>query len=241
MSLLEDNSREGLIDIANTVHDVGYESLLLVYDSFLENVVVNVANTIKPEHTFKYIIAIRTYSVSPEYLAQVYETFEKIAPGRVTFNIIPGNIKPYETSVNDVVFIEDKIDTKEKLNDYTLEWLKKYKKLSVRKKLPPLMLSGQTFDFQKYCIENGIINIIKVNDFLNQYGSTLLSNKNQIVSTPIYGDSDSVKSLILDLESKGVSDALVYYTQDNKNASEIHNIIKYLFPESLHRPKEMIE
>ena len=119
----------------------------------------------------------------------MYETFEKIAPGRVTFNIIPGNIKPYETSVNDVVFIEDKIDTKEKLNDYTLEWLKKYKKLSVRKKLPPLMLSGQTFDFQKYCIENGIINIIKVNDFLNQYGSTLLSNKNQIVSTPIYGDS----------------------------------------------------
>jgi hypothetical protein len=241
MSLLEDNSREGLIDIANKVHDVGYESLLLVYDSFLDNVVVNVANTINPKHTFKYIIAIRTYSVSPEYLAQVYETFEKIAPGRVTFNIIPGNIKPYETSINDVVFIEDKIDTKEKLNDYTLEWLKKYKKLSVRKKLPPLMLSGQTIDFQKYSIENGIINIIKVNDFLNQYGSTLLNNKNQIVSTPISGDNDSVKSLILDLESKGVSDVLVYYTQDNKNASEIHNIIKSLFPESLHRSKEMIE
>ena len=241
MSLLEDNSREALIDIANTVHDVGYESLLLVYDSFLENVVVNVANTINTEHKFKYIIAIRTYLVQPEYLAQVYETFEKIAPGRVTFNIIPGNIKQYETSVNDVVFIEDEINTKEKLDAYTLEWLKKYKKLSVRKRLPPLMLSGKSIDFQKYSIENGIINIIKLNDFLNQYGSTLLNNENQIVSTPICGNKDSVKRFIVDLESKGVSDILVYYTQDNDNVFEIHNIIKELFNESLHRPKEMIE
>ena len=85
MSLFEDNSKESLISLSNTVHEVGYKSLLLVYDTYLDNAVVNVANTINMDHKFKYIIALRTYSVSPEYLAQMYETFEKIAPGRVKF------------------------------------------------------------------------------------------------------------------------------------------------------------
>lgn len=251
MSLFEDNSRDALIEISNTVHEVGYKSLLLVYDSFLDNAVVTVANTINKEHTFKYIIAVRTYSLSPEYLATIYETFEKIAPGRVTFNVIPGNIKFQETSLRDVVFIEDRIQTIEQRDQYTLEWLKKYNVLSLRKKLPPLMLSGHSIDFQKACIEYGITNIMQLSDYLDQYNNGLLKNKNQMVSvailndnligknntylnkvleshkgTTISGNSDFIYKEILKLKEKEVSDILIHQLPSSHPSSEIHNIIK---------------
>jgi alkanesulfonate monooxygenase SsuD/methylene tetrahydromethanopterin reductase-like flavin-dependent oxidoreductase (luciferase family) len=253
MSLFEDNSKDKLIDIANTIDQVGYKSLLLVYDSFLDNAVVNVANTINKEHTFKYIIAIRTYSLSPEYLATIYETFEKIAPGRITFNIIPGNLKFQETSVRDVVFIEDKIKTIDQRNEYTIEWLKKYQRLSLLKRLPPVMLSGDTVDFQKVCLEYGMTNIMKLGDFLNQYNNGLIKNKNQIVSiailntdkvdkenkyinqllethkdTTIYGNKEEIVKQLIDLKSKGVSDVLVHQLPSGNKSSDIHEIIKEL-------------
>jgi hypothetical protein len=265
MSLFEDNSREALIEIANKVNDVGYESLLLVYDSFLENAIVNVSNTINKEHKFKYIIAIRTYAVSPEFLINVYQSFEKLAPGRVTFNIIPGNIKFHETSLNDVVFIEDKIRSSEQRDLYTLEWLKKYNRLSVRKNLPPVMLSGHTADFQKACIDYGLTNIIQLGDFLDQKDKTLIENKNQIISAAIvikgenggdsktllqmvdahksytmYGDKDRLKDMISNLKSMGVSDMLIHSLSVGHKSSEIHKFIKTLLDSPIQEPKEMV-
>ena len=251
MSLFEDNSRESLIDLSNKVEQIGYKSLLLVYDSFLDNTIVNVSSTINKDHTFKYIIAVRTYAVSPEFLASAYESFEKMAPGRVTFNIIPGNIKFQETSLNDVVFIEDKIKTKEQRDIYTLEWLKKYNKLSIKKNLPPLMLSGHSIDFQKASIEYGLYNIIQMSDFLNQYNNILLKNNNQMISAAIlikdyidennkeisyvlkthqdytlYGNEIDIVNQINQLELKGVSDILVHSLPVGHKSSKIHEFIK---------------
>ena len=265
MSLFEDNSKESLISLSNTVHEVGYKSLLLVYDTYLDNAVVNVANTINMDHKFKYIIALRTYSVSPEYLAQMYETFEKIAPGRVTFNIIPGNIKIQETSLKDVVFIEDKIKTPSQRDEYTLEWLKKYNKLSMLKNLPPLMLSGSSIEFQKACIEYGFTNIIKMDHFLNQKNNGLLENKNQIVSVAILntdvinegnkhlnkilgthdttllsGNSDDIIQKLLDLEKMGVSDIMIHKLPVEYRHADIHYIVKDFPKLDMNLSKEMI-
>ena len=252
MSLFEDNSRDALIEISNTVHEVGYKSLLLVYDSFLDNAVVTVANTINKDHTFKYIIAVRTYSVSPEYLASMYETFERIAPGRVTFNIIPGNIKFQETSLKDLVFIEDMIATSEQRDTYTLEWLKKYNKLSIKKNLPPLMLSGHNIEFQNACVEYGFTNIMQLSDYLYQKDNGhLIKNKNQMVSvailnkdlvsknnlhlykileshkdTTIFGNNDEIHSQMLSIKDKGISDVLVHQLPGSHPVVIIHNIIK---------------
>ena len=251
MSLFEDNSRDALIEISNTVHEVGYKSLLLVYDSFLDNAVVTVANTINKDHTFKYIIAVRTYSVSPEYLASMYETFERIAPGRVTFNIIPGNIKFQETSLKDLVFIEDMVATSEQRDTYTLEWLKKYNKLSIKKNLPPLMLSGHNIEFQNACVEYGFTNIMQLSDYLFHHGKGLIKNKNQLVSvailnedlvnknnqylnkiltshkdTTIFGSNDHIYKEIYALKDKDVSDVLVHQLPSSHPVVEMHNIIK---------------
>ena len=264
MSLFEDNSKQSLIDISNTVHEVGYESLLLVYDSFLDNAVITVANTINENHSFKYIIAVRTYSVSPEYLAGMYETFEKLYPGRVTFNIIPGNIKFQETSLKDVVLIEDQIKTQEQRDIYTVEWLKKYNKLSIKKNLPPLMLSGHTVDFQKTSFEYGITNIMQMGDFLNQ-GESVIKNKNQIVSVAIsikdadesindrlkkiiaphssytiFGDKDDIYIKLCNLEEYGVSDVLIHQLPDGRGSSGIHSLIKDIKNRAMPFSKEMI-
>ena len=266
MSLFEDNSRDSLIKLSDTVNDVGYESLLLVYDSFLENAAINVANIINNSHKFKYIIAIRAYSVSPEFVASMYETFEKISPGRITFNIIPGNIKFHETSINDVVFIKNEIKTSGKRDEYTLEWMNKYNTLSIKKGLPPVMVSGHTLDFQKASIEYGMINIMQLGDFLESRNSpNYVLNKNQIVSVAIsiiedeknisdvtkkciskhkdytvYGSKEHIRSRIMDLESYGVSDLLVHCLPDGRGNADIHNMFKDIVNPPIPLLKEMI-
>jgi alkanesulfonate monooxygenase SsuD/methylene tetrahydromethanopterin reductase-like flavin-dependent oxidoreductase (luciferase family) len=266
MSLFEDNSRDALIELSNTVHDVGYESLLLVYDSFLDNASINVANIINSNHTFKYIIAVRAYSVSPEFLASMYETFEKIYPGRVTFNIIPGNIKFHETSISDVVFIENKINSSENRDFYTLEWIKKYSRIAMKKKLPPIMLSGHTDDFQKCSLDYGITNIMQLSDFVNKSNrKDFLLNKNQIVSLAISveeengvsseltkkcieshkdytisGSPDYIYTQINKLKLNGVSDILVHALPDGRGSSKIHKVFKDIASGAVSLSKEMI-
>lgn len=266
MSLFEDNSRDSLIKLSNTVSDIGYESLLLVYDSFLDNAAINVANIINSKHKFKYIIAIRAFSVSPEFVASMYETFEKIAPGRVTFNIIPGNIKFHETSISDTVFIKNEIKTPEQRDEYTLEWMKKYNTLSIKKGLPPVMVSGHTLDFQKASIEYNMINIMQLGDFLKSYSnSNYVLNKNQIVSVAIsivedeknisditkeciskhkdytiYGSKEYIYKRIMDLKSYGVSDLLVHCLPDGRGNADMHKMFKDIANSSMPLLKEMI-
>lgn len=266
MSLFEDNSKDKLIELSNIVQEVGYKSLLLVYDTSLDNALINVANTINKNHTFKYIIAIRSYSVSPEFLASVHETFEKIYPGRVTFNIIPGNIKHYETSIYDVVFIENKIKTSQDRDLYTLEWIRKYSKIAMAKGLPPIMLSGHTDDFQKCSMDYGLTNIIQLSDFIEKSNKkNFLSSKNQIVSVGISvedqneiiselskelikshndytlnGSPRHIYKKICEIELSGVSDLLVHALPDKRGSSKIHKLFRDIAKGALSFPKGMV-
>jgi hypothetical protein len=266
MSLFEYNSKDYLIDLSNKVNDVGYESLLLVYDSILDNAAINVANIINPDHKFKYIIAIRSYAASPEFVASMYETFEKIAPGRVTFNIIPGNIKFHETSLNDVVFIKNEIKTSEQRDSYTLEWIKKYNILSIKKGLPPLMISGHTAEFQNNSIKYGMTNIMQLGDFLRSISNKdHIKNSNQIVSVGILiledkknvsdlakkyiskhsdyiivGTKDDIKNKIIELESYGISDLLLHQLSAGGGNKEIHKMFKDIINPPISLLKEVV-
>ena len=106
---------------SNIVDEFGYESMLLVYHSQLDDPWIKAARALDTNHKFKYMPAIRTYAISPEYCAMMCKSFYEISPNRLMLNIVSGDLHASETSVRDSVFIKDLIDTPEKRLKYTDE------------------------------------------------------------------------------------------------------------------------
>ena len=60
-----DTSIDHLKTISNIVDEFGYESILLVYHSKIDDNWIKAARVLDKSHKFKYMPAIRTYAISP--------------------------------------------------------------------------------------------------------------------------------------------------------------------------------
>ena len=72
MSRVEDMSIDGLSKLSDKLDDIGYYSLLLVYHSLIADNWMKAARILNKNHKLKYMIALRTYAVSPEYLSLIH-------------------------------------------------------------------------------------------------------------------------------------------------------------------------
>lgn len=248
-----DSTLDGLVKLSNLIEDSGYHSVLFVYHSRIEDYLIKIARTMEPQHKFKYMIAMRTYAISPEYLYMIYESFQKISPNRLMFNIISGDIKEEESSVKDSVFIEDLINTSEKRNKYTHEWLKKFNNLTQKfAEKPEIVVAGhskQTKDLASkygyiqatslevlddYIIKNNGLSkkqmmslVVIIRDSENEareYWESLGENQRKF---SIYGDSKSIIYQFNKFEEIGINELLICnLPEDQISYYKMHDIIK---------------
>lgn len=248
-----DDTLDGLVKLSNLIEDSGYYSVLFVYHSRIEDYSIKIARTMNPNHKFKYMIAMRTYAISPEYLYMIYESFQKISSNRLMFNIISGHIQEEESSVKDSVFIEDLINTSEKRNKYTHEWLKKFNNLTQKfSEKPEIVVAGhskQTKDLaskygyiqatsldalDNYIIKNNGLSkrqmmslAVIVRDSENEakkYWESLDENKKKF---SIYGDNQSIINQFNKFKKIGINELLICnLPEDEISYYKIHDIIK---------------
>ena len=111
MQRFDGGSPEELKTLSNVLEFAGYYSTLTVYHSQIPDYWIKIANIINPDHKLKYMIAMRTYAISPEYCAMMCEAFNELSPNRLILNIAAGDIQSDETSVSDVVAISNLLTT----------------------------------------------------------------------------------------------------------------------------------
>lgn len=139
-----DDSIDGLNEISLTAHNFNYNSVLLVYHSLKDDPWIKCAATLNKNHSFKYMIALRTYAISPEYFFMMYKSFESIQKNRIMFNIVSGDLHQEEESLENLLLLKKHIDTSEKRIKYTESWIKKVKELFNKENLimPEIVMSG---------------------------------------------------------------------------------------------------
>ncbi len=133
---------DGLRDISEIADVCNYYSILLVYHSLTNDNWIKCANIINTKHKFKYHLAIRTYSISPEYFVMMYKSFNEIQKDRVMFNIVAGDIHDSESSVDDIILGKEYFDTTQKRVDYTHVWIKKVLSMLDKEDIPEIVMSG---------------------------------------------------------------------------------------------------
>lgn len=90
-------------NLLRDLHDSHFAGTLFTYDAMQGDFFTRIAKDIKMNETFKYMVAIRPYSISPQYLCMINQSINEIMPDRLQINLISGHIKPHEENVGGIM------------------------------------------------------------------------------------------------------------------------------------------
>jgi hypothetical protein len=243
----EDTSPRGLNKAFEYLSSFGYESCMLTYHSRENDMFIKLARAIDPTIPMNYIIAMRTYAISPEYLGLMINGFSEIAQDKLIFNIVAGDLHSNETSVEDVVD-NCMIQTSQDRVKYTKLWLEKFTNLEILKnKIPPLYMSGTSDLTFKNCelFNGGIMTMVDFylenKEKLQKYNPRMVGIQILIRNTDEeadyikhkYYDGDKLKwcyfyseetltKKIKELEDNGVTDIMITGLPFWENKNSLH-------------------
>lgn len=145
------------------LHDNNISGALFTYDNNQGDFFTRVARDIKKDQKFKYMIAIRPYTISPQYLTMIHQSIDEIDSNRLQINLISGHIKSHEKRIGGILGnVTDKSSHIDKSN-YLIEYLyefDKMKKQNPKFKFPDYYVSTSNkyvFDAAKKLGEKMII------------------------------------------------------------------------------------
>lgn len=242
--------------MAKALDDAGYYSVLTVYHSTIDDSWLKIARTADKSHKFKYMMAVRTYSVSPEYLTMMCRTFDKMFPGRLMINFLAGDIKPDEDLEKGIVDYDDYTHSLVERIKYTQRFLEKFVTLETRK-LTEIVIAGKSPDALETARKYGGYVVTMISEYMDVLSKPDLAEaikkiKNKIVSVSIlyadseeeakkkfealhpvrqrwtmYGTEDSIIEKIMDLQKIGVTDVLLHASELLDGGDEaVHSIVK---------------
>lgn len=87
----------------NLLEKAGFSGALLAYDCWQGDHFVKIARDMQPNKKIIYMVAVRSHTLSPQYLTMIINSLNKISPGRVQVNLISGYIKDYEKNFGGVL------------------------------------------------------------------------------------------------------------------------------------------
>jgi len=253
-----EQSVQYLSDLSEKLEKVGYESVLLVYHSKVPDFLTKAVRVMSSKQKLKYMIAIRTYAISPEYMAMICQSINEMAPNKIILNVVSGDIHQGETSIEDLILIGDLLPTTKSRIDYTDMWLNKFLNMEILRSKPPIVMGGHSDLTRNIAIKHNATHLSMINmheDHLKN--SNPIYNKKQMIcfglvirdtqeEAELFGKeffSESEKRLficgtkehLIDkinyLKSIGVSDLLVHDHMDDPQAGRVHDIIEELIKE----------
>jgi alkanesulfonate monooxygenase len=91
---------EGFI---SRLEESGFSGVMFTYDSTQGDMFTQIARDIKHTEKIKYLVAIRPYTISPQYICMINNSINKIMPGRLQINLISGYIKDHEANFGGII------------------------------------------------------------------------------------------------------------------------------------------
>lgn len=120
--------RHNEYDIKKTFKDLeesGFDGVLLAYAQ-MGDPFSALANSIDKESKMEYIVAVRPWLISPQYVSQIVKSFNDFAPGRLSLNIVPGNILDSEKDYNGILGEIDDKSSQEDRRLFLTKWIDQY-------------------------------------------------------------------------------------------------------------------
>jgi hypothetical protein len=111
-------------NVSEDLESAGFSGILFPFSAYGDDAFVSIARNIKPDKKIKYMVAVRPYTISPQYLNKIAKSINKISNGRILVNFVTGWVYDDEKSVGGVHGkINDSSPSIERSN-YLIEYIK---------------------------------------------------------------------------------------------------------------------
>jgi alkanesulfonate monooxygenase SsuD/methylene tetrahydromethanopterin reductase-like flavin-dependent oxidoreductase (luciferase family) len=183
---------EEIKTLSSKLEDCGYYSVLLTYHSKSSDMLIKSFAAASNCQKLKYMIAMRTYAISPEYLSMICKSYNDEFPNKLIFNIVSGDFHPDETSLNDVLLISKDLDTSEKRLEYTKSWMKKFKEIVFDDYYPEIIMAGHSEMNKEICNEFDATQLSMINLYkdYSKKKNKIINKKQMITFAIVIRDSE---------------------------------------------------
>jgi hypothetical protein len=237
-----------LAAMSKELEDSGFVGILLPYSVNVGDYFVQVATSIKDDQKLKYIIAIRPYTISPQYLAMIIKSLNVVAADRLWINFVSGQIVDGEEEIGGIIGdINDKSspeDRRKYLQEYVPVFYDLCKKLNIDSTICISGMGIETFSLvEKY----GDYNFV-AHEAYDNHGPFKKISKPRVVSMfPIIRTQDKIDNIkktkdvppdifltteeqliekIKTLRSHGINDIMFYCYGSEEDRASIINFVK---------------
>lgn len=230
--------RHNYFDIKNLfvkLESAGFDGVLLAYAQMGDPFSV-LAHNIMPSSKMEYIVAVRPYLISPQYVSEIVESFESFAPGRLSLNIVPGAVIDSEKIYGGIIGEVNDSSSQEDRRNFLGEWIKEYSQC--RKTENKIYVSGHHCDIVEYSEYSDSL-IMNYRVYNSDYGYIPVSKPFYISMSPvIQGDPNKIdkddmvvsrsdlKEIIEKLEKKGVEGIFFHSPMNFGQLSYIIDFVK---------------
>lgn len=253
-----EQSVEYLENLSARLEKAGYESVLLVYHSKVPDFLTKAVRVMSEKQKLKYMVAVRTYAISPEYMAMICQSINEMAPNKIILNVVSGDIQGGETSIDDLILVNQFLQTTESRINYTDMWLNKFLSMDILRSKPPIVMGGHSDETRRLAIKHNATHLSMINRH-NEHlkGRNPITNRKQMICFGlvvrdtqeeadkfgeeffsesekllfICGTRQHLKDKIKYLESIGISDLLVHDHLQDPQSDRVHDIIEELIKE----------
>jgi hypothetical protein len=212
--------------VSDLLEDSGFYGWLLPYAAGLPDPFTRIARSLNTQQKLKYLVAVRPYTISPQYLLAISKSLDLIQEDRVRINFVPGLILNKEEELFGGILSEVNdsssfIDRKK----YFCSYIKEFSNLKVKK--PYVYTSGLS---DSICpnIENfGDSNIVSYGRLIE--GKLDNFDKNKIIFFPAVSVSN-FKEKVAEIKQKGYNNIMTHTSGDTdfSLALEIFKEVKKL-------------
>lgn len=247
----DNNSVDYLSRLSEKLEECKYDSVLFVYHSKEEDFLTKAVRIMSAEQKIKYMLAFRTYSISPEYLSMVCRSVNTIMPNKIMLNIVSGDVHPEETSIDDLVDISNLVDSTDKRVEYTDRWMSKFvdmnpgidiimgghseKTIALANKYnaTPLAMVNKFLMLKKKADKKQMVCLGAIITDTEEDAEIFHEKYLDIhdISVYLYGTKANFKSKIKYLESIGVTDILIHGHPMDNESHRIHDTIREMMEE----------
>lgn len=126
----ENDTLEG----TSTLNDHNFDGVMFTYDATQGDMFVRAAREMKLNENIKYLIAIRPYTISPQYLQTISDSMNEIDKDRLQLNFIAGYIKDHESHINGIVGDTDDNSESVDKSNYMIKFLETLNSMTVNRK-----------------------------------------------------------------------------------------------------------
>lgn len=139
-------------DLIKNLEDIGFEGVLFTYNANGSDHLIDIAKKTSNNTKIKHMVAIRPYVISPQYLAMISQSINRISNNSFQVNLISGHIKDGEKGVGGIVGPVNDTSSSIERSKYLIEYVESLENLGI--KIPDYYLSVTnqfTFDVaEKY-------------------------------------------------------------------------------------------